>query len=384
MEQILSLLQIFLSFAVIISVIVFIHEFGHYYFAKKCGVKVEEFSIGFGKEIFGWNDKFGTRWKFSYIPLGGYVKMFGDAGAASTPDNEGLQKLTNEERKQAFAFKPLWQKSLIVFGGPLANFLLAIVIFTFLLAIYGKNVNSAQIGNVVEGGAAYKAGLQAGDKIIKLDGKKIDTFQDLQSIVGIHPDIEVKIVYQRGEKQIEGKITPELKEVADPFGNNTKIGFIGVTSGAGKKMDLNIFQAFYYSFGETYKMAARTLEAIGQMITGQRSTQELTGILRIADYSGKAVEKSFAEGFYFVFWFMAIISINLGLINLFPIPLLDGGHLFFYAIEAIIRRPVPEKMMEYFYRFGFSVLIFLMLYATFNDVRALGFLDWAKGLFSRA
>jgi regulator of sigma E protease len=353
------------SFIVIISIIVFIHEFGHYWVAKRFGVKIEMFSIGFGKEIFGWYDKSGTRWKVCWAPLGGYVKMFGDSGAASTPDNQTLREMTAEEKAQAFYYKKLYQRFLIVLAGPAFNFLTAIIILAFFFNIYGMPETKPIVSEIMKDSAAEEIGLQKGDEIIELDGNKIKTFEQIRGVIALHPNIEISITYIRDGKEIETKITPKSHETKSVFGDVTKIGLIGITATEAEYKKLNIFESAKSSVTETYDISVKTLEAIGQMITGQRSASEISGVIRIADYSGKSVE----QGWRMIFWFMAIISINLGLVNLFPIPMLDGGHLFFYIIEGLKGKPLSEKTQEYFFRFGFLVLVSLMLFATFNDLR---------------
>lgn len=368
MELAQLLLHNILSFVVIISVIVFIHEFGHFWMARRAGVRVETFAIGFGPELFGRNDKKGTRWKVCLVPMGGYVKMFGDDGAASTPDAAKLKTMTASERREAFHTQSLVAKSAIVSAGPIANFILAIVIFTFFFSYYGKPSASAQLGEVKVEGAAAKAGLQKDDIILELGGSTIKEFQDIRSIVAMSPEIALPVVYQRGDKKLTATLTPEAQESTDVFGNKARIGVIGVASGLVTHEKLGVADAFSASVRETYTMSERTLQAIGQMFTGKRSANELSGILRIGEYSGDAVH----QGLQMVLWFMAVLSINLGLINLFPIPMLDGGHLVFYLIEAVRGKPLPEKAQEYFFRFGFGVLVVLMVFATFNDLKHFG------------
>ncbi len=353
------------SFIVILSAIVFIHEFGHYWIAKRFGVHIESFSIGFGREIFGWTDKSGTRWKVGWAPLGGYVKMYGDSGAASTPDGEKLREMTTEEKSKAFYHKKLYQRFLIVLGGPLFNFLTAIIILSFFFVYFGRPETKPIVEIVAEGSAAQQIGLVKGDEIIELDGNRISRFEQVRGIVSLHPDMPISISYMRDGKKLNTTITPKSHETTDIFGNTTKIGLIGVSSSIADYRKLGVLEAIPASVAETYNICARTLEAVGQMITGQRSSQDISGILRIADYSGKSVD----QGMRMVFWFIAILSINLGLVNLFPIPMLDGGHLFFYIIEFIRGKPLSEKTQEYFFRFGFLVLVGLMLFATFNDLR---------------
>ncbi len=353
-----------ISFIVILSIIVFLHEFGHYWVAKKFGVKIETFSIGFGKEIFGWNDKSGTRWKISMWPLGGYVKMFGDDSAASTPDSKKLSEMSDEEKKVSFYFQKIYKRFLIVLGGPAFNFLTAIVILSFFFFFYGRPETKPVVDTVVENSAAAAAGFKKGDEIIELDGQSITRFEQIKGIVSLNPEIPLEIVYLRDGKKIKTKITPKMQETKDIFGDVTKIGLIGIGATESTFKKLGGTEAISASVIETYDISAKTLQAVGQMITGQRSAHDISGVLRIADYSGKSVD----QGFKMVFWFMAIISINLGLVNLFPIPMLDGGHLFFYLIEAVRGKPLSEKTQEYLFRFGFLVLMSLMVFATFNDL----------------
>lgn len=365
MDLVSIITQNIFSFIFILSIIVFIHEYGHYWVAKKAGVKIESFSIGFGKELFGWNDEAGTRWKVSLIPLGGYVKMFGDEGAASTPDGEALEEMNEEDRKVAFHTQPLLPRFLIVLAGPLANFIFSIIILWGFFAVYGKPETLPVVAEVMEGSAAASIGIQEGDVIVEMDGKDINRFQDLKTVSSMHPDIEVTISYKRGEEIITGVITPKKSVTTDIFGNKIEVGLIGISSDKVTNKEVDFFAAAGEAVVETYSLSARTLEALGQMITGQRPADQISGILRIADYSGKSVE----QGLRTVLWFMAILSINLGLVNLFPIPMLDGGHLFFYMIEAVRGKPLSEKVQEHMFRAGFAVLISLMIFATFNDLK---------------
>jgi regulator of sigma E protease len=354
----------FLAFIIIISVIVFIHEGGHFLFARYFGVKIDSFSIGFGKEIWGRTDKHGTRWKLSMVPLGGYVQMFGDENEASTPDTEAFKKLTDVEKKQTLAGQPLFARMLIVVGGPLANFILAIVILTGFFFIEGRPEATASVGQVLEGSAADKFGLQEGDVITALNGTNVKRFSDLQGIVSLHGGIEISINYTRAGEALEGNITPKLSESKDVFGNDVKLGLLGIQSGKMNHIEMGFLTSIGNATEETYNMCANTMTALGQMISGERSARELSGIVRITEYSGQAAEK----GIRTILWFMAILSINLGLINLFPIPMLDGGHLFFYIIEGLRGKPLNEKAQEACFKVGFVMLICLMIFATFNDI----------------
>jgi regulator of sigma E protease len=373
--QILSLiLHNLAAFIVILTIIVFIHEFGHYYIAKRCGVKIESFSIGFWKEIWGFNDKSGTRWKFCILPLGGYVKMYGDDTAASTPDGEKLKEMTEAEKKQAFHFKPVWQRFLIVLGGPLANYILAIAIFAGFFMFYGRPETTPEIGKIMEKSAAEEAGLKIGDVVVEFDGKEIKRFEDIRMIATMNPDVKLPIKVTREGAEVDLFITPKLSETKDIFGDVVKVGLIGIASGKVVYEKLGFTKAITSSVNEAYTMSVHTLEALGQMITGKRPADQISGVLRIADYSGKSVD----QGLQTVIWFMAILSLNLGLINLMPVPMLDGGHLVFYTLEGIFRRPIPEKIQEQFFRVGFVLLVSLMVFATFNDLKHFKFF----GLFN--
>lgn len=364
-SQIYTIIQNIFSFIFILSVIVFIHEFGHYWVAKKCGVKIESFSIGFGKEIFGWNDKHGTRWKISYIPLGGYVKMFGDENAASVPDTKKLKKMSEHDKKISFHTQALWKRFLIVLAGPASNYIFALIVIAIFFAVYGKPFTAPIVSGVQKDSAAEVIGLKVGDKIISVDDDKVKSFEDIKGIVALHPDIEIEISYERKGKLVEGKITPKKQVSKDIFGDEIEIGLIGIASDKMEYLELTPIQAVHNSFAEIYDLSAKTLQALGQIVTGKRNSDQISGILRIADYSGKSVD----QGIKVVIWFMAILSVNLGLVNLFPIPMLDGGHLLLYIIEGVRGKPLAEKAQDYLFKVGFALLIALMLFATFNDLK---------------
>ena len=380
-----------------ISVIVFIHEFGHYWVAKKCGVGIEAFSIGFGKEIYGWDDKYGTRWKISLFPLGGYVQMYGDSSEASTPDNDAMQKMTEDEKQKAFHFKPLWQKALVVLAGPMANFILSIVLFFAIFYSVGKsnNVIPPIVGEVMEGGAAFELGLQKGDKIVTLGDSQVESFNDIVRIISINPNEDLAITYERQGELLSGNIKPKYEKTLDGLGNKIRAGRIGIKSA---NIDSNNIKrarptGFLESFGlavsETYKTCTRTLLAIKQIFQGKRSAEDLGGAPRIGKYVGQASEafiislkckiiggdicqKEDKNGFILILSLIALISANLGLVNLLPIPMLDGGHLAFYAIEAIKGGPINAKFQEYAFRLGFFILMCLMAFALFNDAKFFG------------
>jgi regulator of sigma E protease len=367
MELINTFLYNTASFIVILSVIVFIHEFGHYYIAKISGVKIEVFSIGFGKELFGWNDKSGTRWKISILPFGGYVKMFGDIDPASAPDSEKIKGFTKAEKKIAFHTKPLYIKAAIVVAGPIANFILAIAIMTFMFSYYGKPTTLPIVNTVLENSAAYEAGLQAGDVVLDMDGEKVSSFIDIQRIVSINTGTPIITNIQRGPNTMTISITPKITTRQDMFGNDIKASFLGISSTTISYEKLGVAQSIVSSTIETYNISKGTLKAMGQMIRGERSVREISGPIGIAKYSGQSAEKGIGT----VLWFITILSINLGLINLFPIPVLDGGHLLYYAVEAVRGKPMADKIQQWGFKIGIALVVTLAIFAVFNDIRNL-------------
>ncbi|MCC7260670.1 MAG: RIP metalloprotease RseP [Alphaproteobacteria bacterium] len=364
MDTLNNVLLYALSFIGVISVIVFVHEFGHYLVARLCGVRVEAFSIGFGPELKGWNDRTGTRWKISAFPLGGYVKMFGDADPSSSPDKGKLDQMLEAERKVAFHYKPLWQKAAIVSAGPGINFLFAILVFIGFFMFFGYPRTPAEVGEVAPDSPAASAGLQVGDLITEIDGQHVRYFGDLQKVVSINPNIPLDVTLLRGDTELHLTITPGLRETEDVFGNKVKVGLLGISSTRVIYEQLGLADASVAAVGDTWRMSLNTLTAMGQMVTGHRGTEDLGGVIRIAKYSGQSAE----QGFDTVLWFMAVLSVNLGLINLFPIPLLDGGHLMYYLIEAVRGRPAGEKFQEYGFRVGLTFVVALMLFTTINDI----------------
>lgn len=359
-----NLLITIFAFLIVISVLVVIHEFGHYIVAKKCGVKIEEFSLGFGKELFGWNDKSGTRWKVCAIPFGGFVKMFGDESGASNPDVEKLKELTEEEKKQAFFFKNVYQRIAVVVAGPMFNFMLAIIILASLALSIGVSYVKPVIDDIVPDSVAEQAGFQKQDYILTVNGKKVKDFQDVKSDVTLNAGQEMTFNITRNGEKIEIKATPEMQVSKDLFGNEIKVGIIGIVSRSLEFEEVGPIRALTYSVHSVYDMSVKTLQALGQMITGQRSFKDMGGPIKIAKYSGQ----SMMQGFNTFIWFIAVVSANLGLMNLLPIPMLDGGHLAFYTIEAVTKKPVPEKVQEVSFKIGFVFIITLMLAATINDI----------------
>ncbi|MCE3255827.1 MAG: mmpA [Rickettsiaceae bacterium] len=355
------------SFVVILSIVVFIHEFGHYFIAKLCGVKVEEFSIGFGKELFGFNDKSGTRWKFSLLPLGGYVRMFGDKNPASVVDAEKIKTITAEEKKVSLYFQNVYKRIAIVSAGPIANFLLCILLLTVIFKMQGVTKILPIIDQVQEQSAAKEAGILVGDRILKINDEEIKDFDQVRQIVVVGGEKEMQIALQRGEKVIDVKLVPKISISKNVFGEEQKVPLIGIGASQFEYHKLGLGQAFLQANIETYNLSIAITKAIGELIIGERSVKELSGPVKIAQYSGK----SMSEGLLMVLWFMAMISVNLGVANLLPIPVLDGGHLFFYIIEAIRGKALPEKVQMIGFQIGFALLLSLMIFTTYNDINNL-------------
>ncbi len=364
MEFLGGLPHYLISFLVILTVLVFVHELGHFWVARRCGVRVEVFSIGFGPELFGWSDRLGTRWKFSALPLGGYVKMFGHTETVSEPDGRE-RPMTLDEQQVAFHHKPLLQRSLIVLAGPLANFLFAILVLTALFSLYGQQYSSTVIGSVIKGGAAAKAGLMPGDKIVSLNGTAIHRFEEVANIVQFGLGEALDMVVERDGKTLSLYANPGIVEETDAFGNKHRIGRLGITSsGPGEVVRYDPLTAVWQATKQTYGLSASTLKAVWQMVTGVRSSEELGGVLRIAKMSGDVAQ----IGLVSAIGFTALLSINLGLINLFPVPMLDGGHLAFYALEALRGRPLDPRTQEWGFRIGLVLVFALFVFATRNDL----------------
>ncbi len=367
------MLNYILPFIILILIVVFIHEYGHYYFAKKFGVGVTDFSIGFGKEIFGWNDKSGTRWKICWIPLGGYVKFFGDRNVYSQADHkEILEKYSEEDQKKLFTLKPLYQRSLIVFGGPLANFLLALVIFFSIYTFVGKDFTPAVINEVQKDSPAMAGGLKQNDIILEIDGNKVESIMDVSKFITMSTDEIIDFKVKRSYDELILKVKPNIVAGEDNLGNKLNKRIVGIKLGAYNNeinhVKLGPAQAIYHATHEVYFVGISSLKYIGAMIFGKADTSQLGGPIRIAKISGQVAE----FGVLAFISMMAYISISLGLVNLFPIPMLDGGHLMFYAFEKVLGRPLSQKTQEGFFRIGIFLLISLMFFTTFNDLKDLG------------
>jgi regulator of sigma E protease len=354
-------------------IVVFIHEYGHYYFAKRYGVGITDFSIGFGREIFGWNDKSGTRWKVCWIPLGGYVKFFGDRNVFSqTEQQEIINKYSEEDRQKLFILKPLYQRSLIVAAGPLANYVLAILIFTMIYMFVGKDLTPALINEVQKDSPAFVAGMKKNDKIIYIDNKKVESILEVSTFINISTTETIEFVVLRNDQTISLLVKPDLVDGKDTLGNSVKKRMIGIKlsplNNKYEKQPLGPSKAIYYSVKEVWFVTVTSLNYLGKMITGAADSSQLGGPIRIAKITGQVAEL----GIIPFLSIMAYISISLGLINLFPIPMLDGGHLMFYLIEKILGRPLNQKTQEGFFRIGLFLLFSLMFFVTFNDLKDLG------------
>src|SRR6201987_2176091 len=374
--QLHNLFYSVLWFVVILTVLVFVHEFGHYIIARWNRVRVEVFSIGFGPELFGWWDRAGTRWKFSAIPLGGYVKMFGGSDATSGLPAPGLSRLSQAERDISFHYKRLGQRAAIVAAGPAANFLFAIVALAVLFMTYGHPFTPAEVGQVQPGSAAEQGGMLPGDVILKIDGRAVHRFEDVQQEVRLNPNVPMTIVVRRDGEEKTLHVTPSRTELTDRFGNHYEIGFLGISRSGMEYVKRDPATAVVQAGTETWDLTAGTLQAMWQIVKGTRATDELGGPLRIAQMSGEVAQ----SGVVAVLWFMAVLSINLGLINLFPVPVLDGGPLLFYAAEAVRGKPLGQRTQEFGFRIGLALVLTLMVFVTWGDLVHLGIWSRLKGL----
>jgi len=362
-----------LPFLALITLVVFIHEYGHYYFAKKFGVGITDFSIGFGKELFGFNDKSGTRWKFCLIPLGGYVKFFGDRNVFSQAEQqELLNQYSPEDQIKLFVVKPIYQRALIVAAGPVANFLLAIVIFMFIYMFAGKDFTPAKIDEVQENSPAALVGLQKDDVIYSINNNKVKSIMDISAYVNTATTEEITLSILRNDNEIYFNIKPKVINDKDSLGNEIKKKVLGIKIvplyNEFNKEKLGPTKALYYAVKETWFVTTSSLDFIVSLLKGSGDTSQLGGPIKIAKITGQVAQ-------YGIIAFLSIsayISISLGLINLFPIPMLDGGHLMFYAFEKVLGRPLKQKTQEGFFRIGLFLLFSLMFFTTFNDLKDIG------------
>ena len=369
-----TVLGYILPFLFVLTVVVFVHELGHFVVARWCGVAVKTFSIGFGPEIAGFTDRHGTRWRLSWIPLGGYVKFIDDENVASASGSKGLEQLSPEDRKRSFQGKSLGRRAAVVAAGPIANFILAILIFTAIFALFGERITAAKVDIVNPGSAAERAGFLPGDRVISIDGQVIRSFSEMQRIVGTSPDQPLHFVVDRDGQSVDITATPERKEITDHFGNTIRLGLLGIQRSASpedwtlKRHDP--LTAFGMALKECYFVVSRSLGYLYDVVTGRESADQLGGPIRIAQVSGQVA----TAGFVALLNLAAIISVSIGLLNLFPIPMLDGGHLLFYSIEAIRGRPLSESTQEIGFRIGLAFVLMLMIFATWNDLIHLKFL----------
>jgi regulator of sigma E protease len=357
-----------IPFLFVLTIVVFFHELGHFLVARWAGVKVLTFSLGFGPELVGFNDRHGTRWKISAVPLGGYVKFFGDESEASTPSSDTLANMTEEERAGSFHHKKVAARAAIVAAGPIANFILAIVIFTGLFTFFGKPNMSARVDKIEAASAAAAAGFQVGDIVTAIDNQPIESFSDMQRIVSIRAGEKLSFTIKRGDSIVQLQGTPELKEQKDGFGNAHRLGVLGITR-ASQPGDVttervNPAAAAWLGVKETWFVIDRTLAYIGGVFTGREAADQVGGPLRIAQISGQVATIGLAALIHLA----AVLSISIGLLNLFPVPLLDGGHLLFYAVEAIRGRPLSDRAQEMGFRIGLGLVLMLMVFATYNDI----------------
>lgn len=366
-----------LPFLVALTILVFFHELGHFWVARLAKVRVEVFSVGFGAELFGWNDKAGTRWKIGVIPLGGYVKMFGQSDLPGDED-EDQPPLTDKEKAVSFQHKTLAQRTAIVAAGPIANFLLSVVLIACLMATFGAARPYAGVGEMMPGSAAAEAGFEAGDRIVSIDGEAVEWFSDLVRIVSVQPEMLLKIKVRRGDDEFVLTATPKRHQQLGAEGKTVEIGLLGVRYDP-QQMHYerqNPLMAVWLGIQQTASLTEKTLSFLGQVISGRQGTEGIGGPLRIVQYAGI----TFQSGIENFILFLAVLSINLGLINLFPIPILDGGHLLFFAVEAIRGRPLGPQAQEYGFRFGLILVLILMVFVTWNDLVQLRVFEFIKEL----
>lgn len=362
------LLGYIIPFLIVLTVVVFVHEMGHFLVGRWCGVGVTAFSVGFGPEIVGFTDRRGTRWKLSAVPLGGYVKFVGDVNAASVPDTAEYNRMSPEERAISFPFQHVAKRAAIVAAGPIANFLLAIAIFAGVTYVNGRQVLTPRIESIQAGSAAERAGFQPGDVIVSINGTPIESFADMQRWVSASPGESLTLVVDRGGQQVPLQAVPDLKEQSTPFGKQ-RIGLLGLQASRDpadiRRVTYGPYGALKAGVGETWYVIERTFNYIGKLVTGRESTDQLSGPIRIAQVSGQVANIGGVGG---LIGLVAVLSVSIGLINLFPVPLLDGGHLLFYGIEAARGRPLSERAQEIGFRIGFALVVMLMLFATWNDI----------------
>jgi regulator of sigma E protease len=358
-------------FLLVLTIVVFFHELGHYLVGRWCGIKAEVFSVGFGPELIGRTDRHGTRWKLSLIPLGGYVKFLGDENAASQPTGSGVSGLSEAERAASFPAASLWRRAATVAAGPVANFILAIAIFAVMFSTNGRMIADPVVARVQPASAAEAAGILPGDVFVAIDGVEVEIFDDVQRYVTARPEVPMTISLERDGAIVDVTLTPARTEITDNFGNKMEVGRIGVITsddaGNFRVREYGPLEAVGEGVAQSWYIVTRTVDYIGNIITGREKADQLGGPIRVAKYS----KDMSTIGIGALIQLAAVLSVSIGLLNLMPIPMLDGGHLVFYAIEAVRGRPPGEVAQEWAYRFGLSVVLALMLFATWNDVSML-------------
>ena len=353
-----------IPFIMILSVLVFVHEYGHFWVARRCGVFVEVFSIGFGRELFGWHDRRGTRWRVAILPLGGYVRMRGDGDEASSPDDQAVARMSEAERATAFPGQPVLNRMAIVAAGPAANILFAIVVMAFMFMTVGQSYTPAVVGEILPDTPAATAGLQPGDRFVSLDGQVVQRFEDLQRIVSLRPGEELLAEIDRDGRIVQIPLTPERIERPDSFGNPQAFGRIGVARTGYESVRHDPFSAIIEATHQSWVLTGTIIDVVWQIVSGTRPANEIGGVARIAHMSGEVTQ----IGSVAILHFMVLLSLNLALINLLPVPMLDGGHLLFFAIEALRGKPLPERVRDAGLRIGFGMVIALMVFASWNDL----------------
>ena len=360
-----------ITFIFVLSLLVFVHEMGHYLVGRWSGIGVTAFSVGFGPELFGFTDRHGTRWKLSAIPLGGYVKFFGDEDASSKPDMERLAEMSDAERERSFAGARLWKRAVTVAAGPVANFILAIAIFAVLFSIYGKQVADPVVAEVKAESAAAEAGIRPGDLLMAIDGGKVVTFDDVRRYVSVRPEVPITVTVERDGASLDLRMTPKRETITDQFGNRIELGLIGIVtnqeSGNFRTQHFSPLQAVGEGALQSWHIVTGTFDYIGNLFAGRMKADQLGGPIRIAQASGQMATLGFAA----VLQFAAMLSVSIGLLNLMPVPVLDGGHLVFYAVEAIRGKPVGAATQEIAFRIGLAMVLTLMVFAAWNDISSL-------------
>lgn len=358
-------------FVLVLTLLVFVHEMGHYLVGRWSGIRILAFSVGFGPELLGFTDKHGTRWKLSVIPLGGYVKFFGDEDAASVPDYNRLEQFSPGDRQKTFLGAKLWKRAATVAAGPIANFLLAIAIFAVLFSLYGKPIADPVVSEVRENSAAAKAGVMRGDLLVAIDGYDVTTFDDVRRYVGVRPEMPISVRIKRNDAFLDVTMVPQRTEITDNFGNKMEMGIIGIVTnqdtGNFRLQTYKPLEAIGQGAVESWHIVTGTFDYLSNLVTGRMKADQLGGPIRVAQASGQMATIGVAA----VLQLAAVLSVSIGLLNLMPVPVLDGGHLMFYAVEAIRGKPVGPGMQEIAFRIGFAMVLMLMVFATWNDISSL-------------